>query len=141
VLDLVPIAPIGTQREVLAQQIEAQRPTNGTPLYEVTDKAYESMLAEYDPTKINAIVLLTDGQNDDGDPGDDEEQFAELIQSLQSGSEGSSAQPVRLFTIAYGEDADAITLRAVAQATRAATYNASNPATIEQVFTAVISNF
>jgi Ca-activated chloride channel homolog len=141
VLDLVPIAPIGTQRDVLAQQIEAQRPTNGTPLYEVTDKAYESMLAEYDPTKINAIVLLTDGQNDDGDPGDDEEQFAELIQSLQSGSEGSSAQPVRLFTIAYGEDADAITLRAVAQATRAATYNASNPATIEQVFTAVISNF
>jgi Ca-activated chloride channel family protein len=141
VLDLVPIAPIGTQREVLAQQIEAQRPTNGTPLYEVTDKAYESMLAEYDPTKINAIVLLTDGQNDDGDPGDDEDQFAELIQSLQSGSEGSSAQPVRLFTIAYGEDADAITLRAVAQATRAATYNASNPATIEQVFTAVISNF
>ena len=139
VLDLVPIAPIGAQRDVLAQQIEAQRPTNGTPLYEVTDKAYESMLAEYDPTKINAIVLLTDGQNDDGNPGDDEEQFAELIQSLQAGSEGSSAQPVRLFTIAYGEDADAITLRAVAQATRAATYNASNPATIEQVFTAVIS--
>ena len=99
------------------------------------------MLAEYDPAKINAIVLLTDGQNDDGNPGDDEEQFAELIQSLQSGSEGSSAQPVRLFTIAYGEDADAITLRAVSQATRAATYNASNPATIEQVFTAVISNF
>jgi Ca-activated chloride channel homolog len=141
VLDLVPIAPIGTQRDVLAQQIEAQRPTNGTPLYEVTDKAYESMLADYDPAKINAIVLLTDGQNDDGNPGDDEEQFAELIQSLQSGSEGSSAQPVRLFTIAYGEDADAITLRAVSQATRAATYNASNPATIEQVFTAVISNF
>ncbi len=141
VLDLVPIAPIGTQRDVLAQQIEAQRPTNGTPLYDVTQQAYESMLAEYDPAKINAIVLLTDGQNDDGNPGDDEEQFAELIQSLQAGSEGSSSQPVRLFTIAYGEDADATTLRTVAQATRAATYNASNPATIEQVFTAVISNF
>ena len=86
-------------------------------------------------------MLLTDGQNDDGNPGDDEDQFAELIQSLQAGSEGSSSQPVRLFTIAYGEDADAITLRAIAQATQAATYNASNPATIEQVFTAVISNF
>ena len=141
VLDLVPIAPIGTQRDVLTQQIEAQRPTNGTPLYDVTQKAYESMLAEYDPAKINAIVLLTDGQNDDGQPGDDEDQFAELVQSLQAGSEGSSAQPVRLFTIAYGEDADATTLRTIAQATRAATYNASNPATIEQVFTAVISNF
>ena len=141
VLDLVPIAPIGTQRDVLARQIEAQRPTNGTPLYDVTQKAYESMVEGYDAAKINAIVLLTDGQNDDGDPGDDEDQFAELIQTLQAGSEGSSAQPVRLFTISYGEDADAITLRAVSQATRAATYNASNPATIEQVFTAVISNF
>ena len=32
-----------------------------------------------------------------------------------------------------------ITLRAISQATSAATYNASNPATIDQVFTAVIS--
>jgi Ca-activated chloride channel family protein len=141
VLDLVPIASIGSQRDELAQQIENQRPTNGTPLYAVTEQAYETMLEGYDPTKINAIVLLTDGQNDDGEPGDDEDQFAELIQSLQAGSEGSSAQPVRLFTISYGEEADVVTLRAVAQATRAATYNASNPATIEQVFTAVISNF
>ncbi len=141
VLELVPVAPIGTQRDVLAQQIENQRPTNGTPLYAVTEQAYETMLEGYDPTKINAIVLLTDGQNDDGEPADDEDQFAELIQSLQAGSEGSSAQPVRLFTISYGEEADVVTLRAVAQATRAATYNASNPATIEQVFTAVISNF
>jgi Ca-activated chloride channel family protein len=141
VRELVPVAPIGTQREVLAQQIDAQFPTNGTPLYEVTEKAYETMLDGYDAAKINAIVLLTDGQNDDGQPGDDEEQFAELIQSLQAGSEGSGSQPVRLFTISYGEDADAITLRAISQATKAATYNASNPATIEQVFTAVISNF
>jgi Ca-activated chloride channel family protein len=141
VLDLVPVAPIGSQRDVLAQQIQNQRPTNGTPLYAVTEQAYETMLEGYDPTKINAIVLLTDGQNDDGEPGDDEDQFAELIQSLQAGSEGSSSQPVRLFTISYGEEADVVTLRTIAQATRAATYNASNPATIEQVFTAVISNF
>jgi len=141
VLDLVPIAPIGDQRDVLARQIEAQHPTNGTPLYDVADKAYTTMVEDYDPTKINAVVLLTDGRNDDGQAGDDQDQFAELIQSLQAGGEGASSQPVRLFTISYGEDADAITLKAMAQATKAATYNASNPATIEQVFTAVISNF
>jgi Ca-activated chloride channel family protein len=141
VRDVVPIAPIGDQRDVLAQQIEAQFPTNGTPLYDVTDKAYTTMVEEYDPTKINAVVLLTDGRNDDGQPTDDQDQFAELIQSLQAGGEGASSQPVRLFTISYGEDADAVTLRAMSQATKAATYNASNPATIEQVFTAVISNF
>ena len=60
----------------------------------------------YDPEKINAIVLLTDGENDDGIPDDDDQQFADLIEALQAGSEGSSSQPVRLFTISYGETAD-----------------------------------
>ena len=141
VRELVPLGPIGEQQDVLADQIAAQFPTNGTPLYEVTEQAYESMVATYDPEKINAIVLLTDGENDDGIPDDDDQQFADLIESLQAGSEGSSSQPVRLFTISYGETADVITLRAISQATSAATYNASNPATINQVFTAVISNF
>ena len=129
VRELVPLAPIGGQQDVLADQIAAQFPTNGTPLYEVAEQAYESMLATYDPAKINAIVLLTDGENDDGVPGDDDQQFADLIESLQAGSEGSSSQPVRLFTISYGESADVLTLRAISQATNAATYNASNPAT------------
>ena len=48
---------------------------------------------------------------------------------------------MRLFTISYGEEADVLTLRAIAQAPGAASYSASNPATIKQVFTAVISNF
>jgi Ca-activated chloride channel family protein len=137
----VPIGPIGTERETVGAAIADQFPTNGTPLYDVTKTAYETMVAGYDPTKINAIVLLTDGENDDGVIDDDDRQFTELISTLQSGSEGSDAQPVRLFTISYGETADVQTLRAISQATRAATYNASNPATINQVFTAVISNF
>jgi Ca-activated chloride channel family protein len=141
VRELVPIGPMGEQQDAIATAIADQFPTNGTPLYDVTEQAYETMVAGYDPSKINAIVLLTDGENDDGDLDDDDQQFADLIATLQSGSEGSSSQPVRLFTISYGETADVATLRAISQATQAATYNASNPATINQVFTAVISNF
>ena len=141
VRELVPVGPIGEQQDQIAGQIEAQFPTNGTPLYQVTEQAYTEMLESYDPERINAIVLLTDGEQDDGSPADDDQQFTELIETLQAGSEGSSSQPVRLFTISYGETADVISLRAISQATNAATYNASNPATINQVFTAVISNF
>jgi len=141
VRELVPIGPIGEQREAISTAIADQFPTNGTPLYDVAAQAYERMFSEYDPERINAIVLLTDGENDDGVADDDDQQFTDLIASLQQGSEGSGAQPVRLFTISYGETADVTTLRAISQATRAATYNASNPATINQVFTAVISNF
>jgi Ca-activated chloride channel family protein len=139
--EVVPVAPIGENRAQLEQQIIAQFPTNGTPLYDVTSKAYAAMLDSYDPEKINAIVFLTDGVNDDGDTRDDDDQFDALIDQLRSGSEGASSRPVRVFTISYGDGADVVTLRAIAQATSAAHYDASNPATIQQVFTAVISNF
>ena len=139
--ELVPATPIGQNRNQLEQQIVAQIPTNGTPLYDVTSKAYAAMLDSYDPAKINAVVFLTDGVNDDADRSDDDDEFDALITQLTSGSEGASSRPVRVFTIAYGEGADDVTLRAIAQATTAAHYDASNPATIQQVFTAVISNF
>jgi Ca-activated chloride channel homolog len=139
--EVVPVGEIGDNRVDLAAAIERQIPVSGTPLYDVTGVAYETMLEQYDPQMINAVVLLTDGVNDDGIPADDDEQFTELISTLQAGSEGATSRPVRVFTIAYGETADVITLQAISQATSAATYNASNPATIEQVFTAVISNF
>ena len=139
--EVVPVAPIGNQRDVLRDQIAAQFPQNGTPLYDVTQKSYDAMLEAYDPSKINAVVFLTDGVNDDGIIDDDDDQFASMIDSLRSGSEGASSRPVRMFTISYGDGADVATLKAIAQATSAAHYDASNPSTINQVFTAVISNF
>ena len=139
--ELVPVAPIGDRRDLMAGEIMAQIPTNGTPLYDVTGKAYETMLQGYDPEKINAVVFLTDGINDDGVFEDDEQEFSTLLATLQRGSEGASSRPVRVFTISYSDAADTATLRAIAQATSAAHYDASNPATIQQVFTNVISNF
>jgi Ca-activated chloride channel family protein len=139
--EVVPVAPIGEVRDQLEEQIIAQFPTNGTPLYDVTSKSYAAMLETYDPTKINAVVFLTDGVNDDGDNSDDDDEFDALITQLRAGGEGASSRPVRVFTISYGDGADEVTLRAIAQATTAAHYDASNPATIQQVFTAVISNF
>jgi Ca-activated chloride channel family protein len=139
--DVVPIGPIGENRDALADALRAQFPVAGTPLYEATQTAYESMLESYDPADINAIVVLSDGQNDDTEPGDDDEQFAELTETLSAGREGSASRPVRVFTISYGDEADVLVLRTISEATNAATYNSSNPASIEQVFTAVISNF
>lgn len=140
-LELMPVARIGDQREAMRSRISGLFPTNGTPLYDVTAASYEEMKASYDGGKINAIVLLTDGVNDDGTLSDDADQLDQLIASLRSGSEGGSSQPVRIFTISYGDGADTATLRRIAEATNAALYDASNPQTIEQVFTAVVSNF
>ena len=94
----------------------------------------------YDASAINAVVLLTDGVNDDGDQNDDADQLDQLIRTLRGG-EGVNAKTVRVFPIAYGQDADTATLRRIAEASNGALYSASNPATINDVFTAVVSNF
>jgi Ca-activated chloride channel family protein len=140
-LDLLGVQPMSTNRERLASQIRNQLPQNATPLYEVTQESFEDMAEDYDPSLINAVVLLTDGVNDDGDPDDDRDQLQELLSTLQRGTDGENAKPIRVFTIAYGKQADFDTLEQIAQSTNAAAYDASNPATISKVFTAVVSNF
>jgi Ca-activated chloride channel family protein len=141
VLELVPTSRVGDVRERLRTRIGELFPTQGTPLYEVTQAAYESMVADFDPTRINAVVLLSDGQNDDGDFDDDREQLDELLSVLRRGSEGQDSRPVRVFPIAYGADADVPLLRRIAEATSSAVYDSSDPASIRKVFAAVVSNF
>ena len=112
-------------------------PLEGTPLYTVAKASYDQLKSSYDPARINAVLLLTDGKNEDPRNND----LTGVLTDLRSGSEGNAAQPVRLFTIAYGHDADLGTLKRLAEATNAAAYDASDPATINNVFTNVVSNF
>lgn len=140
-LELVPPTRVADVREQLANRIRDLLPTNNTPLYAVTQRAYEEALADFDPARINAVVLLSDGRNQDDDSADDRDQLTELIDTLQAGSEGQASRPVRVFPIAYGADADLPTLRQIAEATTAAVYDSSDPTSIDKVFTAVVSNF
>ncbi len=135
--DVVPIGPMSANRPDLESQIERLVPTQGTPLYTVAHDSYQKMVDEYDPSRINAVVLLTDGRNED--PRN--ENLDDLLKFLRSENEGESAKPVRIFTIAYGGDSDEATLKRIAEATTAAAYSAVDPATIVNVFNAVVSNF
>ncbi|MCB9372875.1 MAG: substrate-binding domain-containing protein [Microthrixaceae bacterium] len=143
--EFVDVVPVGRRmtdnREALATAIRALAPTNATPLYSATQAAYEDAVAAFDEERINAVVLLSDGVNDDGETGDDDEQLDSLLAALEAGGEGRLTQPVRVFPIAYGEDADLSTLRRIAEASTAAVYDASDPTSIDKVFAAVVSNF
>ena len=139
--DLSPVAPIGPNREALVRQVTNLIPRRGTPLYEVTQKSYDQMLEQYDPSLINAVIVLTDGENDDGNQADDREQFESLLNDVKTNSDGENSKPVRIFTVAYGSGADPRELRQIAEASNATAYQASDATTINQVFAAVISNF
>ncbi len=140
-IELIPVGPISSNREQLAEAVRNLSPVQGTPLYSTASAALADMKKSLDPTLINAVVLLTDGRNEDGDPDNDSEELDALLAAGRQGSEGRLQSPVRLFPIAYGKDADLATLRRIAEATDAVAYDASDAASIEKVLVAVVSNF
>ncbi|MGH9273056.1 MAG: substrate-binding domain-containing protein [Acidimicrobiales bacterium] len=141
ILTLVAPARMGDVKEQLRTKLRDLVPLNGTPLYRATRSAYEAQVASYDSSRINAVVLLSDGVNDDGEPDNDREELDELLQRLSAESEGEPSQAVRVFPISYGEGADLATLRRIAEASQAAVYDSSDPRSIAKVFVAVVSNF
>ena len=122
-----------TQRQLLEDRIAALRPDAGTALYRTIDDAVQHVRDHYDDNAINAVVILSDGRNNAyGGPG-----LEELTRII-----GDPDQPaVRVFTIAYGHEADRDTLRTIAEASKARAYDAAYPDTINEVLTNVISNF
>ena len=109
-------------------------PTGGTPLYAVTRQASEAVRAGASDDAINAIVVMTDGRNEY--PDDDD--LDGLVRQL---SDLAVEDGIRVFTIAYGRDADLDTVTRISTASRAAAYDATDPQTIDAVFTNVLSNF
>jgi Ca-activated chloride channel family protein len=140
-LPLIEPSRVGDVREGLRTRIRDLVPLNGTPLYVSTQAAYEDLLASYDDSRINAVVLLSDGVNDDGTSSDDDDQLDELLRVLTAQSEGQQSRPVRVFPISYGQSADLDTLTRIAEASQAAVYDSSDPRSINKVFVAVVSNF
>jgi Ca-activated chloride channel family protein len=132
--ELVPFTPIAKAKPLLRQRISALQPLGGTALYATARKAFRTLSASVTTDKISAVVLLTDGRNEYNADTD----LAGLEREL---SPEDTSRSVRFFPIAYGGDADLPTLRSIAAAARGAAYDASAPASIDKVFTAVLSNF
>lgn len=129
-----PLAPLGPQRQQMIDRIRSLTPTGGTPLYAVTRQASEAVRAGAGDDAINAVVVMTDGRNEY--PQDDD--LDGLVRQL---SDLAVEDGIRVFTIAYGRDADLDTVTRISTASRAAAYDATDPQTIDAVFTNVLSNF
>ncbi|MFI6501710.1 extracellular solute-binding protein [Nonomuraea typhae] len=134
-LPLTEVAPMTAEhRGELKERIEGLSPEGGTGLYDTALAAHRTVLGNLDRGAINAVVFLTDGQNEDP-------QSISLENLLPELKAEQGADTVRLFTIAYGEDADLTVLKQISEATDAAAYDSRKPGSIDQVFTAVVSNF
>jgi Ca-activated chloride channel homolog len=146
--ELAPIAPLNedigdgvTQVERLfaaTDQIpdiveaNAPEPLKGwTALYDTTFAAFETVKGNYEPGKVNSIVLMTDGEDEwpaGFGPDIDRET---LLQNLEA---NDPAQPVPIIAIGIGPEADMDALRAIAAATGGSAHLALDPSEIQDVF-------
>ena len=140
-VESVPIGPTNARlpngklrRQVLAEALARLQATNGdTGLYDTTLAAFRALKRSYAPDRINIVVLLTDGINDDPTGGITR---AELLRRLKA-EQGDN--PVQIITIAYGANADVESLRLISKATGGLAYVSRDPKDILRVFTDAIS--
>ena len=139
----MPIAPVGskdgagTHLQRLQQHLAHLAATNGdTGLYDTTLAAYEYVKQHYAPDRLNLVVLLTDGRNDDPGGGLSLDQ---LLQQLRAGQ--NDDRKVHILSFAYGKDADVNALDQISKATGGAVFPAPNPADIERLFVTALANF
>ncbi|MEV0850216.1 substrate-binding and VWA domain-containing protein [Streptomyces sp. NPDC049954] len=134
--ELVPTDRLGsrkdggkTQRDRLTAAFGALQPVPGgaTGLYDTTLAAYEKARANWDKDKFNAVVLLTDGANED--PGSISRK--KLIAKLTSLAD--PAHPLPMVAIAVGPDADLEEVSALARATGGSGHQVDDPAQINEV--------
>jgi Ca-activated chloride channel family protein len=132
--EVVPVGNVGPQRAKLKAAVGTLMAGGGTLLYDTIGAGLDQMKKLLDPGYITAMIVLTDGADN-----------ASGTNALENLTKTERSQPaeasVRVFTIAYGVDANRDVLREIADASQASSYDASNPALIRQVFVAVLSNF
>jgi Ca-activated chloride channel family protein len=105
---LVYLDEVGNNRGALQSAVAGLRAEGDTALLDGVDEAYRSLEELGDAERINAIVVMTDGQ---------ENNSAISLRRLVSELEEQSPVPVVVFCIAYGGDADIATLQAIAEPT------------------------
>lgn len=109
-------------------------PDGGTGLYSSTLAAVRYVRAGYDPTRVNSVVVLSDGKNEDATAH--AVSLHALLNALRA--DNDPKRPVRVITIAYGPDSDAAALRTISDATGGTLYTVEDPRDLPTIFSEAI---
>ena len=116
--------PAATGRKVSDDAIDSVFPQGQTALYDAVDQGYTHLLQQ-PVDHIRALVVLTDGE--------DNKSSLTLDQLLAKIHPDAETHTIRIFTIAYGRDAERSQLKRIAEATQGKAYDGT-PANITEVF-------
>jgi Ca-activated chloride channel family protein len=125
----VAMSPDG--KKLAKQKIGLLFPMGETALYDSIALAEQHIAKDPQPDMISAVVVLTDGEDNKSKM----EKVEDLIPKIKYDPE---KMPTRIFTIAYGTDANKDVLKKVSDASKAKSYEGT-PENIKKVFKAIVS--
>ena len=131
---ITPLSPLGEKRQSVLDSVSGIFEGGNTRLYEAVDSSYQDLVKNGDPKHIRAMVVLTDGL--------DTESKITLDQVLAdiNGNSEEGGNAIKLFTIAFGSDADKATLQQIANASGGKQYD-SSPSTIQKIYDDIATFF
>jgi Ca-activated chloride channel homolog len=97
---LIAPAPLSQNRDQLQTRVRSLIADGGTAFFDATVEAFDAVRKQKATERINAVVLLTDGEDTDSQLSADE-----VVEHLKG--QGDSSNRVRVFTIAYSSGATA----------------------------------
>jgi Ca-activated chloride channel family protein len=106
--EVVPLDELKRSRDAISRAIDGLEAYGDTALLDAVDLAYRRLQTLGDSERINAIVVMTDGRENNSSI-----RLDALTRRVQE--QNQEGVQVLIFTIGYGSDADEKTLRALAE--------------------------
>jgi Ca-activated chloride channel family protein len=133
-----PVGPnkLATQRETINGRIDMTIADGGTALYDAIAQAYDVALgrAKTQPNQIHAVVVMTDGKDENS------KMTLDQLKAKFPKEEGTAGFGVKVFTIAYGAQAEGQILADIAEAAKGSSAKGSVD-TIKDVYLEMASFF
>jgi hypothetical protein len=132
---LVPICPLSGCRAQVGSALDGVRPKpNGeTGLYDTVLAAYQTVQQDWDASRNNSVVILTDGQNEDP-VGISLTQLVSTLQRIRD-----PQRPVEVIALGIGDQVSQAELSKITQATGGGVFLAPDPSQIGAIFLKAIA--
>jgi Ca-activated chloride channel homolog len=134
--ELVPIGPLSSQRAQLNAGLAGIQPkrTGNTGLYETIIAAYKTVQQGWDPGRVNSVLIMTDGQQDNPPNGMTLDQLVGELQKVVN-----PRQPVEVIALGIGTEVSKPALTRITQTTGGGVFIATDPTQIGAIFLQAIA--
>ncbi|MGW1057755.1 substrate-binding domain-containing protein [Micromonospora rubida] len=135
--EVIPVGPVGPRRAEIVDALDRVRvkPNGATGLYDTTLAAYRDATRNWTVGRINMVLVLTDGK-DDNASGISRAKLLDELAGLRD-----KRRPVPILFIGVGPDIDPDELKQIARATGGRVALTPRPSGIQRIFFSALAEF